>query len=679
MKSLKRSFSLFLALLLALSAMSLSAFAGTVVPVAQIGSQTYGTLTDAIAAVPDNTPTTITLLADVKEADKTVIEIPAAKNITLNLNGKTITNAGGTNYTIVNSGTLTVNGNGTIKSSYGGFKNNANGNLTLSNLTVEATWYGLVFVSVGGYSTATVKDGVVMNIGKGGIIFSGNGTAGQAGHNVLNIEGGTFNCSGKDGNDITCGIYCPNEDTINVTGGTFNIGEGAAVLARAGCVNISGGTFNVTGSVTGKVGDCRAPLPCSALVFDSYPTKYPHLKDDSVITVTGGTFNCEQNAFARIVDTELKRIVVKDGTFSTDPSALRDPNVPDDPNAYVPDTCEVKQESGKWAVHEWNTPTYTWAADHSTVTATRTCKHNASHIETETVAATAAVTTEPTYTANGEYTYTGAAFTNKAFAAQTATESIPMLVYIPVIVTPTNPTDNNNNNNNQNAQEESGKKDDAQEEENKSDGDVNIEEESVPLAELPANLTEVTVSINGVEVSVSELPVPYEDVDPEDWSSRPIAYVTALGIMNGVGEGEFAPKENATPNQLVTMLYRAETGTETSGENWSADATVWSETIGLTEDLGIEDAEFVTREQMVTMMFRIAKAQGFDVSASDDLAAFEDSGDLSEFALAAMKWAVGCGLIKGTSDSTLSPDGLITREQIATIMMRFHVMTTKAG
>ena len=206
-------------------------------------------------------------------------------------------------------------------------------------------------------------------------------------------------------------------------------------------------------------------------------------------------------------------------------------------------------------------------------------------------------------------------------------------------------------------------------------GGTTIHEEPAPLAQLPEDMSTVTVRINGVDIPVSELPVPYTDVKRESWSGDAIAYVTALKLMNGIGENEFGAKDNTTSKQLVTILYRAVTGAVTGGETWADDAMAWSEKIDLTEGLGIGNDAFITREQMVTMMYRIAKANGFDVSAGSDLSGFEDAGDLSDFAREAMRWAVGCGLIKGTGDSTLSPDGLITREQIAVIIMRFHEMT----
>ena len=87
--------------------------------------------------------------------------------------------------------------------------------------------------------------------------------------------------------------------------------------------------------------------------------------------------------------------------------------------------CGAEEERDIEAVdHGWDEPTYTWADDNSAVTATRTCRNDASHVETETVNTTSEVTTEPTADKDGVKTYT-AKFTNPAFETQTKPESIP--------------------------------------------------------------------------------------------------------------------------------------------------------------------------------------------------------------------------------------------------------------
>ena len=103
-------------------------------------------------------------------------------------------------------------------------------------------------------------------------------------------------------------------------------------------------------------------------------------------------------------------------------------------NKYYTKSGDTYTETTRAAVtiralgHNWGTPTYTWSADNSTVTAERVCSRNGRHKETETVSTTSEVTKEPTTTENGVRTYTSAAFTNGAFSVQTKTEEIPALM-----------------------------------------------------------------------------------------------------------------------------------------------------------------------------------------------------------------------------------------------------------
>ena len=80
----------------------------------------------------------------------------------------------------------------------------------------------------------------------------------------------------------------------------------------------------------------------------------------------------------------------------------------------------------------------------------------------------------------------------------------------------------------------------------------------------------------------------------------------------------------------------------------------------------------ITREQMAVMLYRYAQYKGYDVSQGGMAAReYADYGQVSGWAQYAMDWAVAAGLITGTSDTTLSPQGQATRAEIATILMRF--------
>ena len=82
----------------------------------------------------------------------------------------------------------------------------------------------------------------------------------------------------------------------------------------------------------------------------------------------------------------------------------------------------------------------------------------------------------------------------------------------------------------------------------------------------------------------------------------------------------------------------------------------------------------ITREQLATMLWRYAQTEGYDVSVGENtnILSYTDVADLSEYAISAMQWAVGAGIINGTGDgSTLSPQGQATRAQAAVMLTRF--------
>ena len=149
--------------------------------------------------------------------------------------------------------------------------------------------------------------------------------------------------------------------------------------------------------------------------------------------------------------------------------------------------------------------------------------------------------------------------------------------------------------------------------------------------------------------------------------------MTVTGIMNGTDKG-FSPDAATSGSMAAAMLYRMATGESTSGATWADAPLAWVEENALTEGIGFTAGETATREQLVTMLYRLAEAQGYDVSAEDALAEYPDAEGLSEFADKAMRWAVAVGIINGM-DGKLNAGGSVTRAQIATMMMRFCELT----
>lgn len=81
----------------------------------------------------------------------------------------------------------------------------------------------------------------------------------------------------------------------------------------------------------------------------------------------------------------------------------------------------------------------------------------------------------------------------------------------------------------------------------------------------------------------------------------------------------------------------------------------------------------ITREQLAVILYRFALYKGYDLSAGEDvdLRAYADAGDVSEWAIPAMRWACGAGIINGAGDGAIAPQGEATRAQVAAMLMRF--------
>ena len=160
----------------------------------------------------------------------------------------------------------------------------------------------------------------------------------------------------------------------------------------------------------------------------------------------------------------------------------------------------------------------------------------------------------------------------------------------------------------------------------------------------------------------------FNDVTESDWYYDGVKYACDNGLMNGTGEGTFAPKADTTRGMIVTILARMEGVNTSGGASWYALGSEWAMNAGVSDGTNMEGK--ITREQLAVMLYRYAKMKGYDVSASADISAYTDASGVSGWAKEAMQWAVGSGLIQG-SGSALAPQANADRAQIATILMRF--------
>ena len=174
----------------------------------------------------------------------------------------------------------------------------------------------------------------------------------------------------------------------------------------------------------------------------------------------------------------------------------------------------------------------------------------------------------------------------------------------------------------------------------------------------------------------------FSDVSTGDWFYDDVKFVYEQGLMNGVGGGSFAPHEAMTRGMVVQILYNLagkpaagkECFHDVAPEDWYHDAVAWAASNGIADGVGngsFAPQSAVTREQLAVMLLRYAVAQGLDaVSLAEHLDGFADGGAVSDWAVSAMNWAVGTGLINGM-DGKLAPQSGATRAQTAAILARF--------
>lgn len=175
----------------------------------------------------------------------------------------------------------------------------------------------------------------------------------------------------------------------------------------------------------------------------------------------------------------------------------------------------------------------------------------------------------------------------------------------------------------------------------------------------------------------------FVDVKTGSWYYSAVQYASANGLMTGISANSFGPNMDTTRGMIVTILYRLENEPAVSqaavfddvkANQYYEKAVVWANANGIVTGYGnglFGPNDTITREQMAAILYRYASYKGYDVSAKNDLAAFSDAGDISKYAVDAMKWANAEGIITGVTSSTIVPAGSAVRAQAASILMRF--------
>ena len=196
-----------------------------------------------------------------------------------------------------------------------------------------------------------------------------------------------------------------------------------------------------------------------------------------------------------------------------------------------------------------------------------------------------------------------------------------------------------------------------------------------------------TLYYNGqaVEKTDGSLSETFSDVDGH-WAADAITTtVDDLGLFTGTDEGAFSPDDTMTRAMFMAVLYRMNVNAQASScdsgftdvpENaYYANAVTWAVENGIASGASaatFEPDSAVTREQIVTLLYHYAQYQGMDTSASASLDSFTDAASVSAYAAEAMQWAVGAQVMNGRTATTLEPQGIATRAEVAQLLVNFN-------
>ena len=177
--------------------------------------------------------------------------------------------------------------------------------------------------------------------------------------------------------------------------------------------------------------------------------------------------------------------------------------------------------------------------------------------------------------------------------------------------------------------------------------------------------------------------VAFADVAETDWFFEDVMYVNSKKLMNGTGDDTFSPDSSTTRAMIVTILHRLEGEPESeNGETFDdvtdgayyQNAVAWAAQNKIVS--GYSETAFgpddnITREQLAAIFYRYAAHKNYNTTEGTTLDKYSDFAKISEYAREAFSWATANGIISGTSETTLSPDGNASRCQVAAILRRF--------
>lgn len=195
---------------------------------------------------------------------------------------------------------------------------------------------------------------------------------------------------------------------------------------------------------------------------------------------------------------------------------------------------------------------------------------------------------------------------------------------------------------------------------------------------------DVSIEVSFAPIEDETPKADFSDVPADAWYAEAIQYVYENGLMTGTSDTTFSPDLTTSRSMIATILWRmagspvvnyAMDFADVPADQWYAEAVRWASSEGIVGGYGngsFGTGDPITREQFAVMLYRFAQKQGYDVSVGENtnILSYTDVSAVSEYAIPAMQWAVGSGVITSVGD-TLAPQGETTRAQAAMMLMRF--------
>lgn len=197
-----------------------------------------------------------------------------------------------------------------------------------------------------------------------------------------------------------------------------------------------------------------------------------------------------------------------------------------------------------------------------------------------------------------------------------------------------------------------------------------------------------------VPTALAEKADDFTDVSRSDWYYQFVDYVTSKGYFNGVADKTFAPADNMTRAMFVTVLFRFDGAkgdrsqsafTDVAPGQWYTDAINWAAANRIVD--GVGNGKFapndpITRAQMCTMIERYLalykKAWKVTLPETGSVSVMVDENAIPAYALAAVKQCQRHGLVNGFEDGTFRPNELSTRAQVAAVIYRMSYLVQSA-